>query len=301
MPPTGKQPSGKPPPLAEPREATYLESDEEIRQALKERRARQAAKPAPAQVPQGKLPAATPQPPPPVEATPEKPRQRPSMGLLCICDDGKQDGEWVRLRGDRYVIGRADGDIRIPHDGRMSGRHAELVRQEIQPGCWRWLLVDLRSTNGTFVRIGKTNLREGMEFLLGAGHYRFEAPAATIAYAGPSAAGFHDATLPPGSQPLQAAGPSLVELVQGKPTQRFNLSLPEIWLGRDPQTCNIARRDDLFASPRHARLFRDARGQWFIENQKSLNGLWLRIKEDMPLDGNCQFRLGEQVFLFRVP
>ncbi len=292
MPPAAKKPP-------EPVEGTYLESDDEIRQAIKARRARLAAKPAaPAQP--GKPPPLVPPPPPLVEASPARPTQRPSLGLLCICDDGKQEGEWVRLRADRYVIGRAEGDIRIPHDGLMSGRHAELVRQQIQPGCWRWTLVDLKSTNGTFVRIGKTILREGMEFLMGAGHYRFETSTATVAYVAQSPAPAQ--TIPPrGMQPAPSFGPTLVELVQGKPTQRFHLTLPEIWLGRDPQTCNIARRDDLLTSPRHARLFRDARGQWFIENQKSLNGLWLRIKEEMPLGGTCQFRLGEQVFLFQVP
>src|SRR5262249_23587125 len=73
------------------------------------------------------------------------------------------------------------------------------------------------------------------------------------------------------------------------------------WLGRDAQTCTIARPDDVLISARHARLYRDTRGQWHAENNKSLNGLWLRITEPMPLGGACPFRLGEQRFLFRGP
>ena len=46
-------------------------------------------------------------------------------------------------------------------------------------------------------------------------------------------------------------------------------------------------------------IYRDGKGQWHVENNKSLNGVWLRITEAMPLGGVCQFRVGEQRFLFR--
>ena len=48
----------------------------------------------------------------------------------------------------------------------------------------------------------------------------------------------------------------------------------------------------------HARLHRD-KGQWYVTNNGSLNGLWLRVKS-IPLEKACQFRLGEQRFLFRT-
>src|SRR5262249_22793020 len=111
----------------EPRESTRLESDEEIRQALQARQARLAA--------QAKPPAlgtpAKAQPPTPaeVEAQAERPVQRPPLAFLCVLDDGKLDGELVRLRAERTVIGRTDGDLRVPHDGLISGQHAEIVRQ----------------------------------------------------------------------------------------------------------------------------------------------------------------------------
>ena len=132
---------------------TRLESDEEIRQALQAHRSRptaQAKTASPdkqAQTP----PAASAE----VEAQPERPVERPPIAMLCVLDDGKLDGEWLRLRADRTVIGRTDGDVRIPHDGLISGRHAEIVRQRV-PNGYRWLLADLQSTNGTFVRIGST-------------------------------------------------------------------------------------------------------------------------------------------------
>jgi pSer/pThr/pTyr-binding forkhead associated (FHA) protein len=185
--------------------------------------------------------------------------------------------------------------LRIPHDGAVSGQHAELVRQRLASG-FRWFLVDLKSTNGTFVRIGSTPLRHEYELLIGTGRYRFEAAAAAV----PSPSGTPTQTTQAWSGAPHALVPSLVEMGPAGPVRRLNLTLPEYWIGRDAKSCPIARPDDVFVNARHARLHRDAKGQWHIENNKSLNGLWLRIMEPMPLGSACQFRMGEQRFIFRV-
>jgi hypothetical protein len=272
--------------------ATRFESAEEIQQAMHARQARLKGKAPPAR---GQPPVALPAEEP--ETPPEVPGQRPPMALLCILDDGKQDGEVVRLRGDRCLLGRIEGDVRIPHDGMMSGRHAEIVRQKVKEG-YRWVLNDLQSTNGTWVRVGRTVLQPMSELLIGRGHYRFEAAAAL-----PPAAGLDadsGSTQAWHAGPVTALAASLVEVLPGGGGQRYPLTLPEYWIGRDARACAIARPDDPVANPRHARLQRDARGQWHIENHKSVNGLWLRV-EEVPLGGTCQFRLGEQRFLFRIP
>jgi pSer/pThr/pTyr-binding forkhead associated (FHA) protein len=276
---------------------TRLESDEEIRQALEARRARLVGKEAAAKGRSGNQPAAA--EPAEMDTRPERPQDRPPMALLCVLDDGKLDGEWVRLRGDRYVIGRTEGDIRIPHDTMMSGRHAEISRQR-GPGGFHWLLTDLQSTNGTFVRVSSTILRHHNELRIGGSQYRFEAPASAPAAADEADAGAQDqATRSYHGPSVRSLVPSLVPVTGGDTGQRFALTLPEYWVGRDPKACPIGRPDDLLLSPRHARLFRDARGRWHIENNRSLNGLWLRI-DQIPLDIACQFRLGEQRFLLRV-
>jgi pSer/pThr/pTyr-binding forkhead associated (FHA) protein len=278
-------------PVPPQREATYLESDEEIRQALL---SRQTQRRPTTQAGTALPPVAGPEA---LDATvrTDRPRERPPMALLCILDDGKSDGEKVRLRADRYVLGRADGDVVIPHDGMMSGRHAEVVRQKSASG-YRWVLNDLGSTNGTFVRIGKSLLQHQAEFLVGRGRYRFEAGQANPA----------EAAAPPPGTTLAWTGslspsllPTLVEITPAGLGQRVVLAGAEYWIGRDALSCQIVRADDLMANARHARVYRDARGQWYVENNKSLNGLWLRV-EQMPLAANCQFRLGEQRFLFRV-
>ena len=277
----------------EPRETTRLESDDEIRQALQTRRARLVA-PTPA------VAAGSPAAAADVEVQTERPVMRPPTGLLCVLDDGTTDGEWVRLRGDRLVIGRADADVRIPHDGLVSGRHAEIVRQRVPTG-YRWVLVDLNSTNGTFVRVGSTILRHENELLIGGGRYRFEGGAAPAPVApAPPANVPQQTTQAWTNEPVRTLLPSLVELTPAGPVQRFQLTLPEYWIGRDPHGCTIVRADDVLVNPRHARLYRDAKGNWHVENNKSVNGVWLRVTEPMPLGSACRFRLGEQQFIFRV-
>lgn len=287
MPANPGKPAGEQPP------ATRLETDEEVRQVLQARRARLAAA-----SPKRSASQAPPAPRPALEPRTERPMGRPPVAMLCILDDGKQDGEWVRLRADRTVIGRTDGEVRIPHDPLISGRHAEIVRRPATNG-FRWFLTDLQSTNGTFVRIGSSPLWDECEFLVGTGRYRFEAaaPAAEVATAPPRTP--EQSTRAWSDDSMRALVPSLVELTSAGVGRRLALTLPEYWVGRDP-SCVICRAEDLYVNARHARLYRDARSHWHIENHKSLNGLWLRLIEPMPLPQACRFRLGEQRFIFRV-
>jgi pSer/pThr/pTyr-binding forkhead associated (FHA) protein len=226
----------------------------------------------------------------------ERPIQRPPMALLYILDDGKQEGERIRLRADRTVIGRIDGDVRIAHDVQMSSRHAEIVRERTGHR-WRWLLNDIGSTNGTFVRIGSSVLHDGNELLIGQGRYRFEAvmPHPEDLPAPETSGG----TLLPQPGLMRSLVPALVEISSAESVQRFALTLPEYWFGRDAARCGIVRADDPFVDDQHARFFRDKDGHWHVSNNTSINGLWLRVKS-ISLRRACQFRLGEQRFLFRV-
>ena len=61
-----------------------------------------------------------------------RPQRQASMAVLCVVDGGPEDGQWLRLRGDKFVIGRTEGDLIIPNDTMMSTRHAEISRQARQ-------------------------------------------------------------------------------------------------------------------------------------------------------------------------
>ncbi|MCC6418352.1 MAG: FHA domain-containing protein [Gemmataceae bacterium] len=225
---------------------------------------------------------------------PFRPTHRPPMAVLGILDDGAETGEEVRVRTDRFVLGRAEGNVVIPHDPMMSGRHAEISRT-CEKGRWRWVLTDLGSTNGTFVRVSSVPLEHGQEVLLGGGRYRFDA-----APHGPSLLA---AVRPRDTTPWQGVMaadllPSLVEVTPRGDGQRRLLPGEDNWIGRDPQ-CHVALPGDALLSARHARIHRAAGGDWLLTSAGSFNGCWVRIAK-MPLDQSCCFQLGEQRFVLRI-
>jgi pSer/pThr/pTyr-binding forkhead associated (FHA) protein len=225
---------------------------------------------------------------------PFRPRLRPPLLLVCIVDEGSEGGEWRRVRGDRAIIGRAEGDILIPHDSGISGRHAEL-RRVPHNGRFRWLLRDLKSTNGTFVRAAAAPLDDQQDFIVGVTRFRLEltAPAVPDAEALRSTSHWKAA-----EKETAPALPALVELHSKGPGERHPLAKKEIFIGSDA-SCQIVVAGDPFVSPRHARIVHNRHGRWELENQQSLNGTWLRISE-VPIDSSAEFQLGEQRFLVKV-
>src|SRR5208283_55674 len=200
-----------------------------------------------------------------------RPVRRPSMAMLCLLDDGRQEGEWIRLRRDVTVIGRSEGEILIPHETEMSGRHLAITRQA-DKDRFRWFLNDLDSRNGSFARISKSILRHAQEMLLGGKRYRFNAASAAVTQAPETASQGTRAF-----QSVQASDliPSLVEITSHGEGQRLFLKQPENWIGRDPGQCSVVLANDMLVSPRHAKIFRDAKGVWYLENAGSRNGTWL--------------------------
>ena len=280
------------------RQATIIETDEEIRQALLsnlkgQHHGLQAdAHPAPAPAPAPAVVVGR-------AASPFRPTARPAVALLTVCDDGKQDGEVIRLRDHRFVIGRTEGDLRVPIDGRISSRHVEITHQVVG-GLHRWVVTDLQSTHGTFVRVTRTALADKAEFLIANGRYRFDAPqaesSATADYA-PEEQG-HGETHGWSDGPGPFRPPALTEMIGREIGNRIVLVKPEYWIGSDP-TCQICRTDDPFCEPRHARLFRSQRGGWSAEHNKTHNGLWLRMSQ-ITVESMVQFQLGEQRFRLKV-
>jgi hypothetical protein len=194
------------------------------------------------------------------------------MAILCAYDDGQDTGETVRIRVPSFVIGRSAGDLIIPHEGGMSGRHAEIARRSVD-GRYRWSLRDLGSTNGTFVRTARASLDHGQELLIGGRRYRFEAA-------------------------TDAPSPRLVAVNPRGDGPSFAVAGPVSWIGRDPLQCSIVVEHP-WVSPRHAAIRARSRGRWIIEKGDPGDGLWLKVAE-VELGRGGQFQCGEQRFLFRV-
>jgi len=172
-------------------------------------------------------------------AQPYRPRARPPLLLVCIVDEGSEGGEWRRVRGDRAVIGRAEGEIVIPHDTGISGRHAEL-RRVPHNGRLRWLLRDLKSTNGTFVRAAAAPLNDQQEFIIGVTRFRLELSSPPASNADDLRSTSHWQAEASGPAP---ALPALVELHSKGPVERHPLAKNEVWIGSD-NSCQIMLTGD---------------------------------------------------------
>jgi pSer/pThr/pTyr-binding forkhead associated (FHA) protein len=296
-------------PTVRPRAVTMLESVEDLRALVKRNQTMKEAIPFPAApVSSPPVPAtgiAAPSSSPPAAAVDDterfRPAQRPATAVLIVLDDGDDEGEALRIRRESFTIGRVQGDLVIPHDGNISGKHAEIVRR-LEGGRWQWYLRDLQSTNGTFVRVAGGILRDGQELLIGATCFRFESSHIDEAGDAASAPGAVASTrkFVGGSVAQFAAqmNPTLIAIMPDGGEKRYPLDRPELWVGRDRAGCSIVLEDRL-VSPRHARIFRDPKGKWMVQNNRSLNGLWMRITE-VSLEKGGQFQCGEQRFLIRT-
>lgn len=237
---------------------------------------------------------------PPVLAAPGaepafRPTLRPPVPRLTILDDGEPvAGQTLRLRDDVVVIGRTEGDVRLPHDMLVSTRHAEIVRRG-RTGSWRWLLRDLGSTNGTFVACTRAPLRTDRLVMLGGRRYRFRPPAEASA-----AIAAHGTLMIPVAAGAADGWPSLVEV--GRPAAvgvaEIPLPGPSVVVGRRGGT-NDVPLDDPLVAPQAARIVREPAGSWVIEALPSRNGLWMQVME-VELSAMCRFQIGEQRFLFVV-
>ena len=291
-----QQPGG---PQPVERSGTVIETDDDIRQAfLSGHKGRQPGQPV-AVDPPAPIPA-PPQPPPARTAVSFRPTVRPPIAVLTVFDDGKTDGEMLRIRNHRFIIGRTEGDLCIPADGRISARHLEITHQLVG-GLHRWVVTDLQSTHGMFVRVRRTALADKAEFLVGNGRYRFDAP---VVDAGPTIdhepnEGGFSATHGWNEGASTFRPPAVTELIGSEIGNRMLLIKTEYWIGSDP-SCPICRPDDPFCEPRHIRLYRGgSRGGWHAEHPNTQNGLWLRMPQ-ISVESTAQFQIGEQRFQLRV-
>ena len=284
------EPSKSPP----ARSSTLLETDEDIRHALRSG-------------PEGRREgisvegdeAIAPESTPGRPSSPYRPTVRPPVPILTVFDDGRAEGEVIRIRQPKFIIGRTEGDLRVPIDGRMSARHIEITHQVVG-GRHRWVVTDLQSTHGLFVRVSRTALADGAEFLVGNGRYRFDAaqaqPDATVDQVPGVGTSGRTQGLDEGAETFRP--PALTELIGKEVGNRVLLVKQEYWIGTDPR-CQVCRSDDPFCEARHARLHRSPRGHWHAEHDKTKNGLWLRMPQ-IVAESMIYFQVGEQRFKLKV-
>lgn len=236
---------------------------------------------------------------PPVEEVLYRSQYRWPAPTILICNDGTLDaGETVYVRSEKISIGRTKGELTFGHDIAMSSAHAQIAREDIG-GKQDWVLRDLESSNGTFVRSRNVTLRPGIVIQLGSKRFRFEAPAAgTLGM--PAATDPGTALLSDFKAWHADALPAFTECVPAGATAaaRYPIRTTRATIGR-PNCGNDIAIDDLCVGSLHAVVTRDVSGVWQLEAHPTLNGVWVKIDAIRLID-NCLFQCGEQRFRFRT-
>lgn len=207
------------------------------------------------------------------------PAHRPKVPLLKMMDDNLETGEVFRLRSGRTIIGRTKGDINVFNDAHVSDRHVE-IRREKHEDQYLWILADLKSRNGTYVRIDKKQISESDCFLLGGNYFRF--------------------TEHPMPENPEISKPALVQIAsRSKSKKTFYLGRNQVNLiGHRQQDIEGNVWDDEFMNNQHAKIYLHG-NQWVIEDMNSLNGTWMRFNT-LRLEDKDWFQIGGQRFLFRI-
>lgn len=205
-----------------------------------------------------------------------RPQLRPPTPVLEVMDDDLQGGEKIRLRRRTFTMGRVQGDLILPNDRVMSRRHAEIFLENNKAReTTRWMLRDLASVNGTFVRVSEMVLADRERLWLGGNLIRV-------------------------SIDKPSGGLTLVEL-KTENADKAVLKPGVHWIGLGPGCVEFLHASP-FLDDRGFCIESDQTGSWRLTDRASVNGLWRAIDgEPVELVDGSEFKLGEQHFTFRLP
>lgn len=208
---------------------------------------------------------------PPGSAEPPAARLRHVLVELDI--DGLAVRRTHELREGVTVVGRVEGDVRVPSDPAMSTRHAAL---ELEGR--RCVIRDLGSTNGTFVALTRGEPLEPGSVLL-AGSQRL------LLRSRPDREGDR--------------GAELVQVLPlGHTGRTMSLSRDSIVIGKSSRA-DFAFPDDQYLSRRHCEVVHTGRGL-VVRDLGSTNRTYLIVRDERPLEDGDRIVLGEQLFEYRV-
>jgi pSer/pThr/pTyr-binding forkhead associated (FHA) protein len=232
------------------------------------------------------------------------PAHAPSRtALLVLVGKDGVDGARFELRNAEQSaldIGRSEGDV-VVRDPFVSPRHARIA---LRNGTY--VLRDLESTNGVFLRLRNDPAREGSVeaaladqdlFLVGQQVLMFEV--VKDAEAGFGTASQHG-TLIFGTPAAPRYARLSQRTVEGITRDVFYVRKEETVFGREAG--DIVFPDDPFLSRRHAVLRVDAtERRFFLSDVGSSNGTFLRVRGEVTLCDGDQFRIGQQLFRVAIP
>ena len=177
------------------------------------------------------------------------------------------------------VIGRTGGDWSCPDDGKLSRNHAELVLEGN-----RLYLQDLKSTNGTYVRLpSRYRLSRGDCVLIGNELFR-------VNLAGAPAPAETEGTLFFGEETVKS-DLTLMD-PRGSVVQEILLRKDRTVIGRGKADLSFPQDSGL--AEQHAAIVREPHGL-YLEDLGSARGNFLRVQERVELREGDKFLVGDQV------
>ena len=187
-------------------------------------------------------------------------------------------------------VGQSNCELTYPDDVLLSPRHSSISIREGNA-----FLKDLGSRNGTFIKQRQDKeLAEGDVFLLGRELFRFEVespPPDTESEKTQVLSRVPDLASPP----LKA---SLLHIrLNGGTVDKCPLDKPETVVGRT--SGDLMFKMDPYMSGKHARLKREP-GRYILQDLKSRNGIYLRIRNEIQLREGDEFFAGEQIFRVQI-
>lgn len=187
-------------------------------------------------------------------------------------------------------VGQSNCELNYPDDVLLSPRHSSISIRE-----GKAFLKDLGSRNGTFIKQREdTELAAGDVFLLGRELFRFEVES-------PQPDSESDKTQVLSGVPDLASPPLKASLLHirlnGETVDKCPLDKPETVVGRT--SGDLMFKMDPYMSGKHARLKREP-GRYILQDLKSRNGIYLRIRGEVQLREGDEFFAGEQLFRVHI-
>ncbi len=210
--------------------------------------------------------------------------QAPGTARLILIRGGDGvDGLSYLLQGTDHVAGRQDAQILFPADDWLSARHANFFYRE------KDLMVrDEGSTNGVYVRVrGTVGMEPGDQFLCGEQVFRLDPTPKDTSGPDPDQTYFY-------SSPKRPSPFRLVSIIEGGVDGMVACARDtRAVIGREDADLNFP--EDIYMSGRHASV--EAKdGGFFLTDEDSRNGTYLRIKKEQELGQGDYVFLGRQLF-----
>ena len=211
----------------------------------------------------------------------------PLARLVSVNRDGS-DGEVHPIVDETVDLGRTQGQLRFQDDPYLSDRHCRFYLKNGE-----WMVQDLESTNGVYVRVkAACELEDGDHVLLGKQVLRFESMAPGERDLTPA---MEHGVLIFGS-PLRTPWCRIRQLtVAGITRDLYHLYRSSVVIGREDG--DIVFPDDEFMSRRHLRLSASG-NRTQVEDLGSSNGTYLRVRGRQGLVPGDMVRIGDQLLRF---